>query len=457
MSHAPGIDLSRTIANSLYGEIGVSEIRNAGQGGLPSWFDVTGLAVASIGQACAEIAALNGSRAHTDLVIDPALASAWFGMTIRPQDWQMPPIWDEIAGLYETTDGWIRLHTNAAHHRRAALAVLACAPNRDAVQQAVSSWTATDLETAIVSAGGCAAQMRSFADWKVHPQGRAVLSEPLIDWAETSQTKPNAWRSDAEHPLAGLKVLDCTRVLAGPVCTRFLAGFGAEVLRIDPPGWAEHNIVPEITRGKRLTTLDLKTQDGKALFWALLKEADIFVHGYRADALEQLGLGANARKAANADLIDITLNAYGWTGPWATRRGYDSLVQMSSGIAELGMRRSGSGVPTPLPVQALDHAAGYLLAASAVRALNLRQSEGRILTAKLSLARTAGLLAETLSPDQPDALRSLTEADLIEQTEDTDWGPAKRVKFPCVSGLAAPQWDIPARNLHADPAEWLAR
>lgn len=455
MTAANSLDFVPQIRESLYGDLALPDLIDQGAGGLPSCFDVTGLGVATIGSACAEIAALVTPDDLQPISVDRARASGWFDMTIRPEGWEMPPVWDDIAGLYQTADGsWIRLHTNALLHRSAVLSVLACKPTQEDVARSVSNWTATDLESAIIATGGCAAEMRSLADWNRHPQGLAVAMEPLISWEQLGVTSKNQGFGAPGRPLGGVKVLDCTRVLAGPVCTRFLAGYGADVLRIDPPGWSEQNVVPEITLGKQTATLDLTLPQDRETFEQLMVSADVFVHGYRPGALDKLGLRAEVRRALNPDMVDVTLNAYGWTGPWANRRGYDSLVQMSSGIADFEMQRSGAKTPTPLPVQALDHATGYLMAASAVRALRIRKERGTVCSAKLSLARTAGLLVSTMRDHFPANLPAEAPDDLEQTVENTDWGPARRLKFPVNEGLPPPIWAVPARQLHADIARW---
>nr|WP_252977095.1 CoA transferase [Pseudomonas psychrotolerans] len=149
-----------------------------------------------------------------------------------------------------------------------------------------------------------------------------------------------------------------------------------------------------MTLGKRCARLDLRRPADRRVFEALLEEADVLVHGYRADALERLGYGAAQRRALQPALIDVSLCAYGWTGPWALRRGYDSLVQLSCGIAAAGRDWQQAQQPVPLPVQALDHATGYLMAAAVIRGITGRLREGRVLSARLSLARTACLLTE---------------------------------------------------------------
>ncbi|HEU5374244.1 MAG TPA: CoA transferase, partial [Ktedonobacteraceae bacterium] len=362
----------------------------SGVGSLASVYAVTDLAIASLasaGMAIAELIAVRSGKALPPQV-DRRLASLWFSTSLRPIGWQLPALWDAVAGDYQASDHWIRLHTNAPHHRRAALEVLGCSAEREAVTKAVASWRATELEDAIVSAKGCAAVMRSVEDWRSHEQGQAVASEPLLHVSPTPPGRIPNWPLSPARPLEGIRVLDLTRILAGPVATRFLAGYGAQVLRLDPPEWEEPGTVPEVVLGKRCARLDFKSAQGMATLKQLAGEADIMVHGYRTDALARLGFDREERQRLRPGLVDISLNAYGWSGPWQMRRGFDSLVQMSSGIAHTGMVEAHQNRPFPLPVQALDHATGYLLAAAAVHGLIRRITDGRGLEVRASLART---------------------------------------------------------------------
>ena len=424
-------------------------------GALPSAFAVTELACASIaaaGQAASELLHQQTGR-RPELEVDRRLASFWFGTSIRPIGWSVPPLWDPVAGDYATRDGWIRLHTNAPHHRAAAERVLGACADRAAMADKVAQWAKSELEQAVVDAGGCAAEMRSWDQWQVHPQGQAVNAEPLIQLTSHPGQGSKPWTGSVARPLAGIKVLDLTRVLAGPIASRFLAGLGADVLRIDPPTWNEPGVVPEVTLGKRCARLDLSDKSDRDVFESLLKDTDILLHGYRADALERLGLGTNQRRQLNPGLIDVCLNAYGWNGPWQNRRGFDSLVQMSSGIAEAGMRWKSSDKPTPLPVQALDHATGYLMAASAIRLLAQRLSDGTGGSARLSLARTAKLLIEH-GPGPDESLRGEDQQDLGTLVEQTSWGPAHRLQVPLKITGTPLQWALPATELGSHPAQW---
>lgn len=416
----------------------------------------------------------NDSSAHS-IVVNERLASLWFDKSVRTIGWQAASVWDSIAGNYRCKDAWIRLHTNAAHHKAAALSVLRCEDNKTAVAAAAENWLADELEVAVVVAGGCAARMRSMQEWNSHAQGASVRAEPLVHWrcapavadvkrdkeseggasvGERKKATVNKPTQALSQPLTGIKVLDLTRVLAGPVCTRFLAAYGANVLRIDPEHWNETAAEQEMTVGKRCAHLDLKTDAGKAQFLSLVSDADLLVHGYRADALAALGLAPSDLRKLNPTLITVCLNAYGWTGPWVNRRGFDSLVQMSCGIAAQGMSIRGTQAPVPLPVQALDHATGYLMAASALHALAQRQQTGKISDARLSLARTAVALMDGRSDCEETVFEAANANDFQAAIEHTSWGDINRLVFPIDNGLMA-KWLTPATKLRTAEASWV--
>ena len=434
----------------------LERVTTSGSGALRSAFPVSGLAAASVGVAALSISELLEKTQDLSALVhvDRRLASFWFQSSIRPIGWTIPQPWDAIAGDYLVADGWIRLHTNAPHHRLAAERVLGARGTKENVAKAVAGWTKGDLEAAIVEAGGCAAEMRSIEEWRIHPQGVEVAREKLVDRDEGRNCSASNWLPTPQRPLAGVKVLDLTRVLAGPVATRFLAGYGADVLRIDPPGWDEPAVVPDVTLGKRCARLDLRTKKHRAIFERLLSQSDILLNGYRPGALDSLGYGAQVRRQISPDILDVTLSAYGWTGPWASRRGFDSLVQMSTGIADAGMKWSSASKPIPLPVQALDHATGYLLAATAVRALTNRVVRQVGTDARLSLARTSNELISHRSggPEQP--LEPETTEDLEPDIEATAWGTAMRLRPPAQVEGAPMFWTIPSGKLGSSSPAW---
>jgi hypothetical protein len=427
-------------------------------------YDVNTLATASTAAATLAVAEVQSVRTGArvrEVRIDRGHAGAAFRCEryVSPAGWKLPGAWDPLAGDYASKAGWIRLHTNYRHHRDAALRVLGVPGDPEAVARAVASWEGDALETAIVEAGGCAALMRSPGEWAIHPQGIAVAAEPLLALT-TWRATPSDVESDgdllAKEPLAGLRVLDLTRVIAGPVGTRTLAAFGADVLRLDPPGFEEVGaLMTETTAGKRRATLDLKTQAGKAAFEGLIATAHVIVHGYRSDALARLGFARDRLTALNPGLVVVRHDAYGWNGPWAMRRGFDSLVQMSAGIAQRGMELAGASRPTPLSAQALDHATGYLIAASACRGLSRLLRQGEASETRLSLAATAACLAGLGAPavpiaDEPD----VTTIDRWREDADTSFGRVRRVRYPgLIEGVAA-RWQRPAGALGVDEPRW---
>ena len=452
---------TRGFLDSFASTIGVGgdandQVQLTGVGSLPSAFAVSDFATASIAAAAASLAALLRTQFSIAprVTVNRRLSSLWFDLSIRPQGWTLPSLRDPITGDYPANDGWIRLHTNAPHHRAAALAVLGVGVDRTAVAGAVGTWNAEALEEAIVQNKGCAAAMRTREAWRVHPQGRIVATEPLLTTRAPDGAPRRGWSAPPERPLQGIRVLDLTRVLAGPVATRFLAGYGAQVLRIDPPDWDEPGVAAEVALGKRCARLDLRDPRQHATFVQLLREADVLVHGYRADALERLGLDAASRRRIRPGLIDVSLDAYGWSGPWRNRRGFDSLVQMSAGLAETGMRALRKDRPTPLPVQALDHATGYLMAAAVLRGLERRIATGQGFEARASLAHTAHALSNGPEGNKTPDFAAASEGDYSAAVENTDFGPANRLVPPVgIDGIPM-RWDLPAMRLGSAPAAW---
>lgn len=435
-------------------------------------YPVSALATAAVATFASAVAELVGGEATP--LVDARLASAWFDRAVRPHEPQPSP-WHPLSGDYRAADRWVRLHMNVPAHREAALAVLrlevtnpdgepAHEPDRTEVAAAVGGWAAFELEEAVAAAGGCAAVLRSVGEWAEHPQGRALAAQPLVTVAVGDRGDAPWPVASPERPLAGVRVLDLTRVIAGPVATRALALLGADVLRLDPPDWDEPALEPDMTLGKRCARLDAHDVEGASTLAALIAESHVLVHGLRPGALDGLGLDAETRAALRPGLVEVQLSAYGPAGPWAERRGFDSLVQLATGIADA----RGDAPPSPLPVQALDHATGWLAATAAVRAIAHARVTGEGSSSHVSLARTALELqrmaqqADAL-PDGPDPAseeasglpaRDDDDETLPTHAIDTAWGVVDVLAAPfSVAGVRVEALQ-PPRPLGSDDADW---
>jgi len=231
--------------------------------------------------------------------------------------------------------------------------------------------------------------MRSPAEWAAHPQGQAVSRLPLLEITKIGEAPPARLPPNPERPLSEIRVLDLTRVIAGPVCGRALAAHGADVMRVTAPHLPD---LPELDidmgRGKLSASIDLRATDDRDWLRSLVRESHIFVQGYRPGGLAAKGLSPDALAEMRPGIIAVTLTAYGHEGPWAARRGYDSLVQNASGINVAEAEAADVAAPKELPAQALDHATGYLMAFGALVALMRKMQEGGSWHVRVSLAQT---------------------------------------------------------------------
>jgi hypothetical protein len=347
-------------------------------------------------------------------------------------------------------DGHIRLHANYPHHRAALLQALGDPPEEQ-VLDAVAARPSEELERAIVAAGGAAAAVRSAADWLEHPQGRAVAASGLLELS-SGEVSAHELPPGGRLPCSGLRVLDLTRVIAGPVGTRMLAALGAEVLRVDPPAMPELELhVLDGCVGKRSALLDARESAGREALEHLLTDADVLVQGYRPGALAKFGLDAESLRERHPHLVTVTLCAWGDSGPWAERRGFDSLVQAACGIAHA----CGDGdIPGALPVQALDHASGYLIAAAALKGLNARARGGRPSHARLSLTRTAAWVMRRPAHPAPAASIGQIDPDDYRVTVSSPHGPLRCLAPPGALDGHALEWPrgVPAPG--SDQPRW---
>ncbi|MEW2581572.1 CoA transferase [Streptomyces syringium] len=345
---------------------------------------VCALAAAELRTACD-----GGGRLPTVRVDDGAVATAFTSERHLRLDGRAASVFAPLSRFWRSADGWVRTHANYPHHRARLLAALAVPDASDAesrVAAALAELPSERVEEEIYAAGGLAVAVRTPREWAAHPQGAAAARRPLPSVERIADGPVRALSG-----IEALRVLDLTRVIAGPVAGRTLALLGADVLRVDAPQLPEsQDAYTDTGFGKRSTTLDLARTADRATFEALLADADVVLTGYRPGALDRYGLSPEALAERRPGLVTGQLSAWGAYGPWGGRRGFDSLVQAACGIAvtEAGP----DGRPGALPAQALDHGTGYLLAAAVLRAVTEQRTAGGSHVARLALAQTAAWL-----------------------------------------------------------------
>ena len=427
---------------------------------LPSDFKIATVAAASIaaaGLAAAELWRLRSGRRQHVAVDARAAAAAFRSERYLRVDGRTPPgAWHPVSGFYRAGDErWIQLHCNFPHHREGALRVLGCDGIRDAVTAAVAKRKAAELEDGLAAAGLCAGMVRAPAEWQQHPQARAVATLPLFEIVRIGDAPAEA-AGRGERPLSGVRVLDLTRVIAGPVCGRTLAGHGADVLLVT----AEHLPAIEVHLmdggfGKRSARLDLRRADHLEQLRVLMRHADVVCQSYRPGALAARGLSPEDLARLRPGIVYVTLSAYGHVGPWRERRGFDSLVQSVSGIAHEGGVAAGTDGPRHLPAQALDHATGYLAAFGAMVALARRAREGGSYLVRVSLAQTGRWLdrhGRVAGHGVPDPRVEDVEAFL--QTTATPFGVLRHVSPAPILSETPASWARPSVPLGTHAPEW---
>lgn len=425
---------------------------------LPSPLAVTELAVGAVGAAGLAASALSHARGgpRPAVHVEGRVVSAVFRSDrLVSVDGQPVTGFAELSRFWPTHDGWVRTHANYPHHRDRLLDALALPrePELGAVAARLADLTSTDAEARIVAAGGIAAAVRTPDEWRAHPQAAAVRTLPLLSTTRLHDAPPRRLAPPPRAPLlpaSGLRVLDLTRVIAGPVATSTLGLLGADVLRIDPPRAPELPDMYLLTcMGKRSALVDFDRD--RAVLDGLVREADVVVTGYRPGALDRHGLAPDELARVNPGVVVASLSAWGDVGPWGDRRGFDSIVQAASGIASI--HRDDDGTPGALPAQALDYATGFVLAAGILAAVARQQRDGGALLVRAHLARTAQWLL-----DHPDATdRALPDVDDLLHRRTTDLG-VLRAAPPAVQFDDAPiDWAISGHRWGADRAEWLPR
>lgn len=366
---------------------------------------------------------------------------------------QRPAATTAANGFLPTGDGrFIYLHPSfdeSAGH----LKLLGCADTPEGVGAALARWTAPDLEAATAEAGLCAAMVRTPQEWDATDQGRLLAATPIVEVTRIGDGPPVPFPEAPDAPLSGVKVLDLTRVLAGPACARALASHGADVLHISGPDLPSFEpFVSDTGHGKRCAFLDLKTAAGREALLGLVGQADVFSQGYRSGALERLGFGPEALAAVRPGLIHVSINCYGHEGDWAGRPGWEQLAQTVSGMAHV---QGGAGEPILLPAAVNDYTTGYLAAFGAMVALRRRAVEGGSWRVRASLTRTAmwvrGLGLRSGAGVEPFSSDELAAWSI---REDGGWGPVTFLRPPVRMGVTPAVWVRPSVKLGSDLASW---
>jgi crotonobetainyl-CoA:carnitine CoA-transferase CaiB-like acyl-CoA transferase len=435
-------------------------LRGEDHNALPSTFAVgiaAQAAVALSGLAAANLDRVRTGRAQAVAVDRLHAAIAFRSERYLKLDTDLPPLWDPIAGLYPTADGrHVRIHTNFPHHRDGILALLGCANAREAVAAALMKWHAEPFENAAAEHGLVVTMTRSLAEWAAHPQGRVAAAAPPIELIRLGDAPPRK-REAADRPLTGVRVLDLTRVIAGPVAARTLAAHGADVLHITSPKLPAMMLtVMDTGRGKRPAHLDLTDAADRATLAKLVAHADVFVQGYRPGGLAAKGFSPDDLARARPGIVCVALSAFGTDGPWANRRGFDSLTQNANGMNIAEAEAAGDTRPKELPAQALDHGAGYLLAFGAMAALARQHREGGSWLVRTSLAQVAewiktfGRIADGLATPEP----TPDQVAAVSETTQSGFGRMTAIREPAELSLTPARFDHPSMPLGAFAATW---
>jgi crotonobetainyl-CoA:carnitine CoA-transferase CaiB-like acyl-CoA transferase len=354
--------------------------------------------------------------------------------------------------LYACADGrWIHLHGGFPHLRRGTLGVLGCDDDATSIAAAVRSWRSDALEDALAERGMCGAIARSADEWAAHAQGQALAPLPAVEVIKIGDHRPEPPRS-RDRPLDGVRVLDLTRVLAGPACGRMLAEHGADVLRItSPPLPAIELFDIETGHGKRSAHLDLDDGDAAARLRELVATADVFVDGYRHGALARRGFGAEDIVAMRPGIVHVAINCYGHVGPWRDRPGWEQLAQSATGMA---VAQGAPGPPRLVPAAACDYTTGYLAAYGAMIALARRAREGGSWLVRASLCQTAMWIGRLGIDRDPSAATGVGGISDLLETTTTPFGDVTHLRPAAQLSATPSRWELPTVPLGTHEAAW---
>ncbi|MDH5737783.1 MAG: CoA transferase, partial [Gammaproteobacteria bacterium] len=312
---------------------------------------------------------------------------------------------------------------------------------------------ALERENAIAEVNGCGAMVRSDSEWLAHAQGQVLSRQPVIEIEKIGESDPEPFREGA-RPLEGTRVLDLTRILAGPTCGRTLAEHGADVLMVT----AEHlpqsdYFVMDTGHGKRSCFLDLAIPAEAAQLKGLVGEADVFSQGYRPGTLAAKGFSPEQLAEIRPGIVYVSMNCYGFEGPFSDRAGWEQLAQTVTGIAQ----EQGAERPQLLPAAACDYMTGYLAAYGTLLALARRAREGGSWHVKASLCQSGMFLQRQGRVDytganldiDPEAVRQ------ISLTSETEFGRMTHLGPVLNLSETPPKWICPTVPLGTHQPGWI--
>ncbi len=403
----------------------------------------------------------NGLRQSIKVDMREAALECFCRFTV---DGKAPELWDKLAGVYACGSGgnagaWVRVHTNFAHHRDGLLRLLGLPEGpdtpREQVAQRLLLWDAFALEEAAAAQGVLVAAYRTADEWQTHPQSAALAASKVVSIEKIGDAPALTWPALAHsaRPLSGLRVLELTRILAGPVAGRTLAAYGADVLLVNSPHLPNIDAIIDTSRGKLSARADLRQDQGRAALNAALSQAHVFMQGYRPGALAALGHSAEAVAQKRPGIVVVSLSAYGETGPWANRRGFDSLVQTACGLNHQEAMACGGSKPLALPMQILDMASGFLMAFGAQAALLRQQREGGSWHVRVSLARTAQWLREFGGVDHGFTAPA-PDFDGLMETSTCGYGELTASRHAARFSHTPAGWDRPSMPPGSHPLRW---
>lgn len=369
-------------------------------------------------------------------------------------------------GIFRTRDDrWLYLLSGFPHIVERTLEAIGCA-DIGRLEEHIAARDAAELEAALNDANLTGVIVRSADEWRSHPQGALLADAPAVMIEKMGDDAPTPLPQgdgQSELPLSGLRVIDVTRVLAGPTISRTLAALGADVLHVGAPGLPDIQAAQADTgHGKRRTFIDLNDEDGPEALWELIDHADVFVQSYRAGSLARRGFFPGSLAAERDGIIYVSENAYGQDGPWSEKRGFDGNVQAASGIHAL--HQPPGQLIGPGPAMAMnDYCTGYWGAYGVLEALKRRAVEGGAWHVTVSLGQTAAWFLRMGAPHEMSAADPQIDpqigyqlAEQFSENVDSDYGELTRLKFPIELSHTRPRWGRTVKP-GTHPAEWLPR